>query len=235
MQKYFLSVNKNREGRPSIKDLIKKINPFMADETIKKIFFDLKNILPILHSYKINIKSFDDVSLMSYVINNGKLKNDLNTLTIAYKEQIKTQISVGSNGAISDQKINIPCSDRASIIFDLWEYLRLYLLDFDLIQMYELVEKPLISVLCEIEKNGIKADRSILSELSEEFGQKIKKIEQNIYSLAGSEFNIASPKQLGEILFESLGLSGREKNKKRHMGNRDRYPRRSLGYRTYYR
>ena len=119
MQKYFLSNNKNREGRPSIEDLIKKINPFMADETIKNLF-DLKNILPILHSYKINIKSFDDVSLMSYVINNGKLKNDLNTLTIAYKEQIKTQISVGSNGAISDQKINIPCSDRASIIFDLW-------------------------------------------------------------------------------------------------------------------
>ena len=213
MQKYFLNNDKSREDRPSVQDLIKKINPFMADETIKKIFFDLKNILPILHSYKINIKSFDDVSLMSYVINNGKLKNDLNTLTIAYKEQIKTQISIGSDGASSDQKINIPCSDRASIIFDLWEYLRFYLLDFDLIQMYELVEKPLINVLCEIEKNGIKADRSILSELSEEFGQKIKKIEQNIYDLAGSEFNIASPKQLGEILFENLGLSGGKKTK----------------------
>ena len=79
--------------------------------------------------------------------------------------------------------------------------------------MYELVEKPLISVLYEIEKNGIKADRRILSELSEEFGQKIKKIEQNIYNLAGSEFNIASPKQLGEILFENLGLSGGKKTK----------------------
>ena len=213
MQTYYLSDDKNKDGRPSILDLIEKINPFMADETVKKIFFDLKNILPILHSYKITVKSFDDVSLMSYVINNGKLKNDLNTLTIAYKEQIKTQIGIGSDEIGSDQKINISCSDRASIIFDLWEYLRFYLLDFDLIQMYELVEKPLISVLCEIEKNGIKADRSILSELSEEFGQKIKKIEQNIYSLAGSEFNIASPKQLGEILFESLGLSGGKKTK----------------------
>jgi len=213
MQTYFLSVDKNKEGSPSIKDLIEKINPFMTDETVKKIFFDLKNILPILHSYKITIKSFDDVSLMSYVINNGKLKNDLITLAIAYKEQIKTQIAIGNDGVSSDQKINISCADRASIIFDLWEHLRLNLLDFDLIQMYELVEKPLISVLCEIEKNGIKADRSILSELSEKFGLKIRKIEQNIYSLAGSEFNIASPKQLGEILFESLGLSGGKKTK----------------------
>ncbi len=213
MHTYYLSDDENKDGRPSILDLIEKINPFMADETIKKIFFDLKNILPILSSYKITVKSFDDVSLMSYVINNGKLKNDLNTLTIAYKEQIKTQIGIGSDGVGSDQKINISCSDRASIIFDLWKYLRLYLLDFDLIQMYELVEKPLISVLCEIEKNGIKADRIILSELSEEFGQKIKKIEQNIYNLAGSKFNIASPKQLGEILFESLGLSGGKKTK----------------------
>jgi len=213
MQTYVLSDDKNKEGGPSTRDLIEKINPFMTDETVKKIFFDLKNILPILHSYKITIKSFDDVSLMSYVINNGKLKNDLNTLAIAYKEQIKTQISIGSDGVSSDQKINISSSDRASIIFELWEYLRFNLLDFDLIQMYELVEKPLISVLCEIEKNGIKADRSILSELSEEFGQKIKKIEQNIYSLAGSEFNIASPKQLGEILFESLGLRGGKKTK----------------------
>ena len=95
----------------------------MTDETVKKIFFDLKNILPILHSYKITIKSFDDVSLMSYVINNGKLKNDLNTLAIAYKEQIKTQIAIGNDGVSSDQKINISCADRASIIFDLWEYL----------------------------------------------------------------------------------------------------------------
>ena len=79
----------------------------MADETVKKIFFDLKNILPILHSYKITVKSFDDVSLMSYVINNGKLKNDLNTLTIAYKEQIKTQIGIGSDEIGCDQKINI--------------------------------------------------------------------------------------------------------------------------------
>ena len=60
--------------------------------------------MPILHSYKITVKSFDDVSLMSYVINNGKLKNDLNTLTIAYKEQIKTQIGIGSDEIGSDQK-----------------------------------------------------------------------------------------------------------------------------------
>ena len=212
-QTYFLCDDTHNNGGPSIQDLVEKINPFMTDETVKKIFFDLKNILPILQCYKIAIKAIDDVSLMSYVINNGRLKNDLNTLSIAYREQIKTQISNGTDVASIDQKINIPCSDRASIIFNLWVHLRSCLLEFDLIQIYELVEKPLISVLCDIEKNGIKADQRILYELSEKFGKKIKTIEQNIYHLAGSEFNIASPKQLGEVLFEDLGLNGGKKTK----------------------
>ena len=109
---------------------------------------------------------------------------------------------------------------------------RLNLLDFDLIQMYELVEKPLISVLYEIEKNGIKADRSILSELSEEFGQKIKKIEQNIYSLAGVNLILQAQNNLARY-FSRVLVSAEEKNKKRHMGDRDRYPRRSLGDRAH--
>ncbi len=210
---YFLGDGKDNPSRPSIKDLLEKIRPFMTDETIKKIFFDLKNIFPILKENKILIKVFDDVSLMSYVANNGRLKNDLNTLFNAYKEKIKTQISIENDNFSKDPKMNILCSERAPIIYNLWEYLRSCLLESDLIQMYELIEKPLIAVLCEIEKNGIKADRKILSGLSEKFGEKIKKIEQNIYNLAGNEFNIASPKQLGEILFETLDLRGGKKTK----------------------
>ena len=183
----------------------------MLDPAIKKIFFDFKKVLPILQHYKIVIEAFDDVSLMAYAINNGRLKNDLNTLFITYKEKIKWQIS-SENDSV-DQKINLRCSDRAPVIYNLWEYLRSYLLEFDSIQVYESIEKPLVKVLQEIEKNGIKADREILSYLSDKFGEKIKKIEQNIYKLAGTEFNIASPKQLGEILFENLSLGGGKKTK----------------------
>ena len=208
---YFLGDSANNPGNPSFQDLIEKINPFMLDPAIKKIFFDFKKVLPILQHYKIVIEAFDDVSLMAYAINNGRLKNDLNTLFITYKEKIKWQISI-ENDSI-DQKINLRCSDRAPVIYNLWEYLRSYLLEFDSIQVYESIEKPLVKVLQEIEKNGIKADREILSYLSDKFGEKIKKIEQNIYKLAGTEFNIASPKQLGEILFENLSLGGGKKTK----------------------
>ena len=208
---YFLGDSANNPGNPSFQDLIEKINPFMVDPAIKKIFFDFKKVLPILQHHKIVIEAFDDVSLMAYAINNGRLKNDLNSLFITYKEKIKWQISI-ENDSI-DQKINLRCSDRAPVIYNLWEYLRSYLLEFDSIQVYESIEKPLVKVLQEIEKNGIKADREILSYLSDKFGEKIKKIEQNIYKLAGTKFNIASPKQLGEILFENLSLGGGKKTK----------------------
>ncbi len=210
---YTLGDNINNPGCPSLKELIEKIEPFMMDMAVKKIFFDLKNILPTLQKYGVIIKSFDDVSLMSYVINNGRLKNDLANLFFSYKDKIKSQISIGNDDYGTDQKINIPCSERALITYNLWEFMRSHLLEYDTIQIYELIEKPLVDVLHQIEETGIKADREILRELSNKFGEKIGKIEQNIFKLAGEEFNIASPKQLGEVLFENLGLSGGKRTK----------------------
>ncbi len=162
-----------------------------------KTYFSDPSILWILHDAKslmkdgTSFKAFDDVMIMSYVLDGTIHEHDLKTLTNT--EQIDNKTVSG--------------------IFSLHMELKQRLIHEKMLSLYENIEKPLIAVLAEIEKTGIKIDVRELEALSNDFGQRIQNLEKEIHKISGVEFLISSPKQLGEILFEHMKLPGGKKNK----------------------
>ena len=205
----FLDTEKS-DGEIQKNSIFFKLKFIMEDPSIKKIFFDYKAVLYLLEKYNISINAFEDLSLLGYVINNGKVKNELTAIALFYKDEIS--ILEGLEQKIID-KVELTSHERVSLIHKIWSHLITSTLSGGYIQVYELIEKPLIKILHDMESKGIKADKSVLDELSLKFGTKINQLEKNIHILAGEEFNVASPKQLGEILFDKLALKGGKKNK----------------------
>ena len=104
-------------------------------------------------------------------------------------------------------------AEDADITLRLWHVLKPRLVPEHLATVYEVLEKPMVRILGEMEGAGIKVDRSILARLSSTFAQRVAALEEEIYSLAGHKFNLGSPKQLGEFLFDNLKLPGGRKTK----------------------
>lgn len=162
-----------------------------------KTYFSDPSILWVLHDAKslmkdgISFKAFDDVMIMSYVLDGAIHEHDLKTLTNTEQIDNKT----------------------VSSIFSLHMELKQRLIHEKMLSLYESIEKPLIAVLAEIEKAGIKIDVKELEALSNNFGQRIQNLEKEIHKISGKEFLISSPKQLGEILFEHMKLPVSKKNK----------------------
>ena len=104
-------------------------------------------------------------------------------------------------------------AEDADITFRLWQMMRPKLVKYRVVSVYQTTEKSLVPVIVDMEKNGICVDRNVLSRLSGEFAQKMAVMAEDIYKLAGETFNIASPKQLGDILFDKMGLPGGKKTK----------------------
>ena len=205
----FLDAEKS-DGAIQKNSIFLKLKFIMADPSIKKIFFDYKAVLYSLEKYNIPINATEDLSLLAYVINNGKVKNELTAIAQFYKDEIS--ILEGLEQKIIG-KVELTSYEKVSLIHKIWNHIITRTLSGGCIQVYELIEKPLIKVLYDMESEGIKADKSVLDELSLKFGTKINQLEKNIHILAGEEFNVASPKQLGEILFDKLALKGGKKNK----------------------
>ncbi len=191
----------------------------LCNNSIKKILFDAKRLLK-----KVEINSYEDVLLINYLTNSSTKNNlreliDLN-LNIDCEElgfgkifaelEKKPSAEIFENDA---QKINF-FAFRNQAIHQLYQIFSKEIFHKKLNNAYISFELPLLKVLAQIENSGIKIDVAKLQKLSLEFGAKINEISQDIYKLAGCNFNISSPKQLGEILFEKLGLNSGKKSKK---------------------
>ena len=105
-------------------------------------------------------------------------------------------------------------AEDADVTYQLYKILKKQLIKDRMVSFYETIERPLVQVLVDMEKNGIKIDVGKLKKLSEEFQEKLAKLEKDIFKISRSEFNLASPKQLGEILFDKLNLPGKKTGKK---------------------
>ena len=204
---YLINLTKDIDNISST-EIFLELKKIFEDASIRKIFYGLKDMLPYLYSYNINVKSFDDLSLMSYVLNNGKNKHDFQSLCDTYSSNLVTPIPT----QIIDT-ITIEAHEKIRLIYKIWETLNNEMITKGVIEVYETIEKPLIKILSAMEQNGIKADIKILDELSLRFQEKIIMLEKEIIKDAGVDFNIASPKQLGEILFDVLKLDGGKKTK----------------------
>ena len=202
--------------------VLKKIKPILEDSSIKKIGQNIKFDLIILKQNGININSIEDTMLISYALDAGTNRHNLDTLaeihlnhkTISYKEIVGSgKNKINFSEVPIDQATEYAAED-ADITLRLYTLLKSRLDAEKLNQVYELFEKPMVHLLSKLEINGIKVDDKYLKNLSKKFEEKLKKIEKEIYSIAGKEFNIGSPKQLGEIIYNELKIAKLKKTKK---------------------
>ena len=198
--------------------ILKKI---LEEDSIIKIGHNIKYDKIIFSSIGINLNPVDDTMLLSYVLDAGKIRHNLDDLakiylnheTIKYKDVVGVGKKQKTFDEISINDAYVYAAEDSDITFQLYKILKKRIISEKSLGVYEYIEKPLISVLAKMEREGIKIDVNKIKNLNSFFQKKLLKIEKEIFKLSGIEFNIASPKQLGEILFEKLGLEGGKKGK----------------------
>ena len=202
-------------------DVLARLKPLLQDTSIMKILQNAKFDLQVLGQRKIEVHPVEDTMLMSYALAAGQRghgMDELSELYLGHKPiSIKELLGTGKSQITFDQvpleKATPYAAEDADITFRLWQMMRPELVKDRVVSVYQTTEKPLVPVIVDMEKNGICVDRNVLSRLSGEFAQKMAAMEEDIYKFAGETFNIASPKQLGDILFDKMGLPGGKKTK----------------------
>ena len=205
------------------KDLVlKKIKNILEDVSIKKVGQNIKFDYMVLKQHGITIQSMEDTMLISYILDAGLNRHNLDILseihlnhkTISYKDLVGSGKKKINFSDVDLKKATEYAAEDADVTLRLYKKLKKRLDEEKLNKNYELFEKPMISLLSEMEFNGIKVDKNYLQILSKKFEKRIKKIEEEIYSLAGKKFNIGSPKQLGELIYNDLKITKLKKTKK---------------------
>ncbi len=202
-------------------DALATLKPLLQDPSILKIGQNIKYDMQIFERYDINMKSIDDTMLLSYVVESGLTGHGMDTLALRHlqMETIKFKQVVGTGKAqitFDLVELDAACdyaAEDADITGRLYGLLKPKLLEDRLVSVYENLERPLVPILEAMERRGILVDRDALSSLSVDFAERMVHLEAEIHRLAGRQFNVASPKQLGEILFDELGLPGGKKGK----------------------
>ena len=205
------------------KDLvIKKIKPILEDPSIKKVGQNMKYDFIILKNNGIEIEPVEDTMLLSYTLDAGNNRHNMDTLseihlahkTISYKELVGSGKKQLNFSDINLEEATKYAAEDADVTLRLYNLLLERVNYEKLNKIYEIFEKPMIKLLSKLEINGIKVDDTYLKKLSKKFEEKLKKIEKEIYKISEKEFNIGSPKQLGEIIYNDLKIAKLKKTKK---------------------
>ena len=202
--------------------VIKKLKPLLEDKSVKKIGQNIKFDFIVLYKQGIKMNSMEDTMLMSYVLDAGKNRHNMDTLseihlqhkTISFKEIVGTGKKEINFSDVELDKAMEYAAEDADITYRLYKIFNKNLKLEKLTNIYEIFEKPLIEILAFMEIEGIKVDNKFLKVLSEKFEKKINKIEKEVFKISKKEFNIASPKQLGEIIYNELKIAALKKTKK---------------------
>jgi DNA polymerase-1 len=201
--------------------VLEKLKPLLEDPATLKIGQNLKYDLIMLRRNGVDIAPYDDTMLLSYDLDAGKhahgmddlCKHHLGHTAIAFKDVCGTGKAQLSFDKVQLDRATEYAAEDADVTLRLWRKLKPRLAREEATRVYELVDRPLVPVLAEMERAGIKVDREELSRLSAEFAGEIKRLEGEVHALAGHPFTIGSPQQLGEILFGEMGLKGGKKGK----------------------
>ena len=208
-------------GQLDTETVLKALKPVFQDDAILKVGQNMKYDAKILARYGVNIAPIDDTMLMSYALNAGVHNHGMDTLSERYLGHtpipIKSLLGTGKS-AITFDRVPVDeavkyAAEDADITLRLWHIFKPQLHRARVTTVYETLERPLVPVLAQMEMNGIKVDREVLSRMSNAFAQKMAGLEAEIHELAGRSFNVGSPKQLGEILFDEMGIEGGKKGK----------------------
>ena len=204
-----------------LKDALAALKPMLEDPSILKIGQNIKYDIQVLGRYGVEVFPVDDTMLLSYVLDGGLHGHGMDDLardfldydTIKFKDVAGTgKAQVSFDRVPLDKALDYAAED-ADITLRLHNLFKPRLVAEHMVTVYETLERPLIPVLRDMERRGIKVDAGVLKGLSADFAARMDDLEGEIHKLAGHEFNIASPKQLGEILFDEMGLDGGKKTK----------------------
>ena len=200
---------------------VKLLKPLLENPGVLKVGHNIKYDMEILARYGIDVTPVDDTMIMSYVLEGGAHghgMDDLAKLHLAHQTIKFSDVAGSGKKQVTfdhvplDKALDYAAED-ADITAKLFNTFKPRLVGEQMTTVYEAIERPLINVLSDMERTGIKVDAKVLSGLSQDFAKRIAELEIEIHKLAGREFNVASPKQLGEILFDEMGLDGGKKTK----------------------
>lgn len=209
------------EGQIPLDEALAVLKPMLEDDAVLKILQNAKYDTKIFARLGITVAPIDDTMLMSYALNAGVHNHGMDLLSERYLGhqpiEIKTLLGTGKSQITFDK---VPIDDAvkyaaedADVTLRLWQLFKPQLHQKRVTTVYETLERPLVPVLSQMERHGIKVDRDTLSRMSNAFSQKMAGLEAEIHELAGESFNVGSPAQLGEILFEKMELPGGKKGK----------------------
>ncbi|MEP5641522.1 MAG: DNA polymerase I [Roseibium sp.] len=204
-----------------LKKAIEALKPMLEDRAVLKIAQNLKYDWLMMIRYGVDIGPYDDTMLLSYTVDAGKGGNGMDELSdrwldhkpIPFKDVCGSGKSMITFDKVGIEKATAYAAEDADVTLRLWLILKPRLASDKMATVYETLERPMVPVLGRMERRGISVDRQMLSRLSGEFAQGAAALESEIYKLAGQTFNVGSPKQLGEILFDKMGLPGGKKTK----------------------
>ncbi|MEL7276694.1 MAG: DNA polymerase I [Pseudomonadota bacterium] len=209
------------EGQMDLDEALDMLRPVLESDAILKILQNAKYDLKIFARYDVTLGPIEDTMLLSYAMHGGLHGHGMDALSERYLDHkpipIKSLLGTGKSQITFDLlKIEDAApyaAEDADVTLRLWHLFRPQLHRTRVTQVYETMERPLVPVLAEMEMNGIKVNRDHLSRMSNTFAQKMAALEAEIQELAGESFNVGSPKQLGEILFDKMALEGGKKGK----------------------
>ncbi len=202
-------------------DAIALMKPLLEDPGVMKVGQNIKYDMLVLAKYGLTVAPIDDTMLLSYALDAGVHGHGMDALSELFLKHtpipFKEVVGSGKNKLTFDQ---VPVADAtryaaedADITGRLYRLLKPRLAEDRMTTVYETLERPLAPVLVAMERAGVKVDRTALKRMSGDFAQTMLRLEEEVHGLAGESFNLASPKQVGEILFGKLGLPGAKKTK----------------------
>ena len=209
------------EGQLPLDQVLAMLKPLLEDPAVLKIGQNMKYDAKIFARLGIRVAPIDDTMLMSYAMYAGLHNHGMDELSDRYlgHKPIPIKDLIGSGkSAVTFDKVPVEqavkyAAEDADVTLRLWQAFKPQLHQRRVTTVYETMERPLVPVLADMEMAGIQVDKATLSRMSGAFAQKMLALEEEIQTLAGEKFNVGSPKQLGEILFDKMGLPGGEKGK----------------------
>jgi len=208
-----------------LKEALRILKPLLEDRSVLKVGQNLKYDIVVMGRYGIEIDGLDDTMLMSYALDGGRGSHGMDDLcerhlkhtTISFKQVIAhapgKKVADKTFATVPIDKATEYAAEDADVTLRLWHVLKPRLVAEKMTTVYETLERPLVRVIADMERAGVKVDRAILSRLSGTFQQRMGALEEDVYALVGGKFNLASPKQLGELLFDKLNLPGGKRTK----------------------
>ena len=209
------------EQLPLNDDVMALLKSFLHNDEVLKVGQNFKYDLGVFQRYDLYPAPYDDTMLMSYALNGGRHNHGMDFLSeeyfghkpISFKEIAGTGKKARTFNEFTLEEATPYAAEDADVTLRLWKYLKPKLGQNQVATVYETLERGLPRIVANMENEGIKVDKAVLARLSSDFSQKMAGLEAEAHELAGSPFNLGSPKQLGEILFDQMELKGGKKTK----------------------